>query len=646
MSRLGTNPNKSSTTLEARMLPDVEEPKPQQDDGGYLDLKGDGQHKIFLHRAQLEIYNWQARTTRICASRGFGKTSLLAVWLAKCFLGLRRQMGGFVGASAKQIYTRTMPNVLKVLNTLGFEEGVFYFRGQAPAKLRWEMPLAKPRVWENILHFCTGYCEILLSMAVKGSGNGLNLASLKGDETKYLPWPRVKEELLPTLRGDFMPASARKVEKKQYGYGMDGRMNPFWLSQFWISDRGLNKRQRLWEEKDFQSAEVNDELAQMLAELKYLEKTNPRLAVELAQNEVFLRRLHLLRSQSEVFFEYSSLENPLLGEAWIRQMQRELPALEFSLQILGLEPKASGTGYYSNYDESVHTYMPSDITDTLYDRFLVKQQGKALDVQKWPTAYERETLQMDAVEKAGATCELDLDLDFSQPIRLGFDTNANLNCAVAAQTGRFDGEESVRVLRTFYTLNQKKLIALCAELGRYYQPFIRSGCGEVIVYLDSTIKQGGATAYAVEGAIDNRFDRVIERELRKHGFKVTMVDMGAAFSHEMKHRVINEMLAGLTHPFIKISREPGYNDHLIAAIENAGVLPNFKKDKRLEKYGQDADGHRSDYDGVAGDPKERTDVTDAFDAVILGTKIFGDGGKPKVGGSLRGRFSHLSFTPV
>ena len=164
MSRLGTDPNNSPETFEGRMLPNVEAPKSQ--DGGYVDLAGDGVHKIYMHRAQLEIYNWQARTTFICAARGFGKTSLLGVWLGKCFLGLPRQMGGFVGASAKQIYTRTMPNVLKVLNSLGFEEGQFYFRGQAPAKLRWPMPLAKPRVWENVIHFCTGYCEVMLSMAV------------------------------------------------------------------------------------------------------------------------------------------------------------------------------------------------------------------------------------------------------------------------------------------------------------------------------------------------------------------------------------------------------------------------------------------------------------------------------------------------
>ena len=238
------------------MLPDVEEQKP--DEGADIDLAGDGVHKIYLHRGQLDMYNWQARTTYVRAARGFGKTSYIGLHMMKVVLGLRRQMGGFVGASAKQLYTRTMPNALKVVNTLGFEK--FYFLGQAPAKLRWEVPLAKPRVWENCVHFSNGFVWQMLSMAVRGSANGLNLAALVGDETKYLPWQRVKEEVMPTLRGDFMPASARKTEQKNaWGYGTLGVQNPFWLSSLWVSDAGLTQAQCLWEQdgRDQETKDVN-----------------------------------------------------------------------------------------------------------------------------------------------------------------------------------------------------------------------------------------------------------------------------------------------------------------------------------------------------------------------------------------------------
>lgn len=219
------------------MLPDMEEPKPES--GGAVDVAGDGVHKIYMHRGQLDVYNFGSRHTKMRCARGFGKTSYLGFYNLKCVLGMRRQTGLFLGSSAKQLFTRTMPNMLKVFNQLGFQEGVFYFRGQAPAKLRWETPLAKPRVWENIIHFQNGAVILAASMAVKGSVNGVNAAWMCGDETKYLPWSRVKEEAYPTLRGDFMPAAARKVEQKQWGYGTDPKINNFYCSTCFVSDAGL-----------------------------------------------------------------------------------------------------------------------------------------------------------------------------------------------------------------------------------------------------------------------------------------------------------------------------------------------------------------------------------------------------------------------
>ncbi len=72
MSRLGIDPNVSSDALEARMLPDVEEPKAEK--GGVVDLLGDGAHKIYMHRGQLDIYNFGSKSTKVRAARGFGKT--------------------------------------------------------------------------------------------------------------------------------------------------------------------------------------------------------------------------------------------------------------------------------------------------------------------------------------------------------------------------------------------------------------------------------------------------------------------------------------------------------------------------------------------------------------------------------------------
>lgn len=648
MSRIGSNPNLSSDHLEARMLPNVDPPKhvidgqepdidePEPERGGTIDLKGDGVHKVYLHRGQLDIYNFGSRSTKVRAARGFGKTSYLGVHMVKVTLGLFRQMGGFVGASAKQLYTRTMPNALKIVNQLGFEQ--FYFIGQAPAKLRWAYPLAKPRSWENCVHFQNGFVWQMLSMAVRGSANGLNLAALVGDETKYLPWKRVKEEVLPTLRGDFMPAAARKTEQKRWGYGTDPKINPYWLSQLWVSDAGLTQRQCEWEKEDqYETRDINRQIAEMLAELKYLEKRNPKMAVQLAQNEVFLKRLNLLRSQSETFWNFSSVENAAMlgGEPWIRQMKRELPDLMFNIQILGKKKGAAKDGYYANWDIDIHGYQSPDCFSFLADKTMVKRKGKALDAQNWPTDYETESIDIAEAQRMGEDCSLDLDVDYTQPLSIAVDCNANLNCVVIGQTRQFEGRESLLVLKSMFVQNERKLRSLCADLSQYYRSHLRRN-GEIIFYYTFTIKQGGSTAYAVEGAEEFRFDRVVVQELQARGWRVTDIEIPVIRD---KYQVINDILSGKTGPFLRVNTEAGRNEYLITAIENAGLIPGtFKKDKTREKL------KATDEESLGGDPRTRTDITDALDDLLLGVK-FRDAAHPKIGGSLRSRFRHLANIP-
>lgn len=643
MSRLGTNPNISSDQLEAKMLPDIEGMNPEEG-GSTLDYANDGVHKIYLNRWQKEVRNFGSRTTFIRAGRGTGKTSYIGIHMVDVTIGLPRQMGGFVGASAKQLYTRTMPNALKVVNTLGFEN--FYFLGQAPAKLHWDYPLARPRNWENIVHFSNGFCWQMISLCVKGSANGLNLAALIGDETKYLPWQRVKEEVLPTLRGDFMPPEARRVEQKRWGYGTDPKINNHWLSQLWVSDAGLTQSQCLWEkEKDFQTHDINDQITTMLAELKYLEKHNPRLAVEIAQNDNFLRQLHRLRTESTCFWNLSSIENlSMLGESWLRDMARQMPPLLFSLMVLGAEKGAAKDGFYCNLDiESVHGYTEEqysreygDSYSMLADKFTVKKKGKALDSTRWMQEVTTEQLDIDELGRIGEedTCELDMDLQWDRPLLIAFDANALLSCFVI---GQLRGEELL-IQRSMFVMNERKLRALCRDFAHVYKPFLRRGCKEVILYFTSTVKQGASTAYAVEGADDNRFDRVVAQELTAMGFKVTCVDTGAPLMHSVKFQLMADLMSGAQTPRIRICTDPGRNTYLIPALENAGLAPgrSFRKDKSREKL------KATDEESLGGDPRTRTDITDAFDDLVIGVKYHGTSARPKLGCGLRGRFRNLA----
>lgn len=641
MSRIGSNPAVSSDQLERRMLPNVEPPEPESDSeeqGEYLDYQGDGQHKVYMAPWQKKVRNFGSRSTKVLAGRGTGKSAFLAFNMADVTIGLPRMMGGFCGASAKQNYTRTMPNVLKIMNLLGFTEGVYYFMGRPPAKLRWPTPLAKPRVWENCVSFANGFVWQMISLAVKGSANGLNLAALMGDETKYMPWPRVKEEVLPTLRGDFMPKAAHKVEQKRWGYGTDRRRNNHYLSQLWVSDAGLNNRECLWEkEAEYETVEVNEKIKEKMAEIRYLErKKYYKQAAELASNDNYLRELFALRTESETFWRFSSIENAALlgGEAWIRQMKRELPDLLFRLQILNQPRGTAKEGFYCNYSE-LNTYESDEITDIVLDKYSTRIKGKALDCSRWPTDFETESLDYDQLQHDGEDCSLDLDLDYNEPLRIALDANHDINCFVVGQTRMYQGKASVLVMKEFFVQNEIRLRGLSKLFAQYYKPFLRRGCREVIFYVASSIKQGANTAYALEESEQSRFDIVVADELTSYGFKVTRAEFNS-WRQERKYQYINDCFSGVASPAIYINREAGRCVYLRAALENAAVVPGtFRKAKDTEKY-------RSE-EGTAGDKRERTTITDAFDDLILGIKECAETRK-KIGGGLRGRYQNLVLT--
>ena len=217
-------------------------------------------------------------------------------------------------------------------------------------------------------------------------------------------------------------------------------------------------------------------------------------------------------------------------------------------------------------------------------------------------------------QAAADTCLLDTDVDYSEPLRISMDCNANLNCFVIGQERIFEGRPSLMVLKSMFTMNERKLRALCRDFTDYYRPHLRRN-GEVIFYYTASVKQGGSTAYAVEGAEDNRFDRVVVQELTQMGWKVTDIDLGGAMFREDKYMLINDILSFQQGPALRINREAGRNDYLITAIENAGILPGtFKKDKSREKL------KNADPDSLGGDPRTRTDITDALDDLIIGVK--------------------------
>ena len=205
-------------------------------------------------------------------------------------------------------------------------------------------------------------------------------------------------------------------------------------------------------------------------------------------------------------------------------------------------------------------------------------------------------------------CTLDGDVVDNLPLYIAMDYNANINWIVTGQIYRRDGVEALNVLSSLYVKNERMLKDLCEDWCKYYEPK-RKKCSDVTFFYDTTAEFG---AYAVT---KEDFKDIVINVLSNRGWTVNAINMGVPMAHELKYNEINESLAGLSSPAVRINREN--NEALIVAMQTAEVSIGYKgyrKQKSGEKLSEDADNAvRLEY---------RTDGTDAFDVLFLGVKHF------------------------
>ena len=331
--------------------------------------------------------------------------------------------------------------------------------------------------------------------------------------------------------------------------------------------------------------------------------------------QIFLRAkkfqddyLRELRRSAFVVRRASTLENvDVLGEEYIRQMKRDLPPYTFMVSILNVKIKKSNDGFYSNLDiDHVHGYINDSGIDPLTMANWSTQKATGIIDGKKITS---ESYQPDLKELSERNdCRMDADCVNDLPLYLAFDYNANINTLVVGQVYQRDGVEAVNVIKSFYVKNERKLRELVDDFSRYYAPK-RAVNRDVVYFYDATAKQGASYALT-----DERFYQAVIKELERNGWNVTAIDMGVPEKHEVKHRIINNGLAGIEYPAIRINQLN--NPDLIIAMQLCEVsigYQGFRKDKSQEKKPETEENLPL---------QQRTDFTDAFDSLYLGCKFW------------------------
>ena len=317
--------------------------------------------------------------------------------------------------------------------------------------------------------------------------------------------------------------------------------------------------------------------------------------------------LRELRRSAFVVRRASTLENvDVLGEEYIRQMKRDLPPYTFMVSILNVKIKKSNDGFYSNLDiDHVHGYIPDEIDPLSQANFRTEKATGIIGGKKITS----ESYQPDLKELSERNdCRMDSDCINDLPLYLAFDYNANINTLVVGQVYQRDGVEAVNVIKSFYVKNERKLRELVDDFSHYYAPK-RAVNRDVVYFYDATAKQGASYALT-----DERFYQAVIKELERNGWNVTAIDMGVPEKHEVKHRIINNALAGIEYPAIRINQTQ--NPDLIIAMQLCEVsigYQGFRKDKSQEKKAETEDNLPL---------QQRTDFTDAFDSLYLGCKFW------------------------
>lgn len=519
--------------------------------------------KVYLNDVQRDICEIvQARTTVLCAGRAFGKGMVHAFFNLRNFERMPGSITGIVSANIKRALTNTLPSMLVHWDRWGLKRNVHWAIGIKPPKAwGWKEPIFPVSNYENVLSFCNGSIGFIISQDRSGTSNSHSFDALDIDEAKFIDFEQLKDETLPALRGN------RQFFGKHY----------YHHSTLISSDMPVTKKGSWFLEysKKCDPALI-DLIRSLSAEIYHIESRIREMRAKGVQPPEYLRgelrRIHTslcqLRSVAVDYREASTIDNlVVLGEAFIRQLKRDLPPLTFQTSVLCKRIGIARDGFYSSMTES-HKYSATNFSyvDNLEYNF---------DKLKEPTSL------------------MDADVDPMRPICIGFDYNANINWLVAAQPqGR-----KLLILKSFFVKFERKLDELVDDFCRYYNPHRNK---RVIFYFDATAKQG---AYAVSP--DYTFQRVIVKAFRMRGWAVTEVDLGRPMEHFQKHLLINRMFAGRAKLVPMINREN--NEDLLISIQTAGVF-NGKKDKRGEKL---ADNEENPLEA-------RTDGSDAFDTVCIG----------------------------
>ncbi len=506
----------------------------------------------YFNNMQLQAMAIAAKEEYIVASRGFGKSEGIdAPRLLRNVFAMPRSAGGLLSPTYGKLLRNTLPAVFHALERLGYRRDIHFVVGKKPPQhLGFRKPYIEPFNFDYVISWFNGSIQNLISFDRPMSANSMNLDYVFGFEAKYLNYEKIKNEVLPANRGN-----VNYFGHCPWHHGLLFTTDmPTTKSGYWILEK---------------EKEMDQELIKLikLTYLKYSKSKSPEIRLRLANELAHYRK-------NAIFYgEYDAFDNiEILGESFIKDMERNLPPLLFATAILNRRIRKIENGFYASFSELIHTY-------TAYNNAFL------------------EDLQYDTIKSIQETCLSDGDIDHTMPLCIGMDYNAAICNLVVGQ--RYENKEA-RTLKSFFVKTPRKLKDVVNDFCDYYHELPSK---DVIYFYDATAVAD--TPLDLDSFADSVMNQLISR-----GWNVTPVYLGTPMRHNLKHHYFDLAFKG-DPAYLFPTFNQDNNEYLIMAMENTGIIigkTGFEKNKRAEKL-PDTPEFPDEY---------KTHVTDAWDTLYLG----------------------------
>lgn len=257
----------------------------------------------------------------------------------------------------------------------------------------------------------------------------------------------------------------------------------------------------------------------------------------------------------------------VLPPDYFADLRAELTDLEFRVEVMNERLNRLPNSFYPSFSEARHcvwkTYWYDHDTDT------------------------------------GLTVASRTDTDPDRPLDVSFDFNAGFTCCIVAQE---HGTE-YRIVNALH-VRESSTNLIDSLVDRLLDTYRSHPCKRMNIYGD---RNGNARS----AGSNTTFYNLIQAKLAANGWGFTTNVISEYPAHQLKHRVINSILAEDNARMPRIRINQNTCKFLIMSILNTPITPDWKKDKSAERQ--------------MADQAAATHYSDAFDYLIFRryAKLFG-----------------------